>query len=226
MVVFPLMRPYDDPLNLLVRAIYPVGRLNDTPWGWQDFPAHSYPYDDDAPAYDQNSRWRQFEPVPLKYAFYLLAKELDEAAPRHPMAQELAIYDSPEFRSKLYSGLVALIRSMCTRKDAYLTERLGRSFHYNPAMDHLCVTIPAPWNSSFRQVYLNVLAEAFEIPRETVHERVTFVAELDAWAHHFLGPLHGGDGYRSDATSEEVVLVLCFGGHMMVCLTLSWLLSF
>lgn len=44
------------------------------------------------------------------------------------MAQELAIYDSPEFRSKLYSGLVALFRSMRTTKDAYLAERLGQSF--------------------------------------------------------------------------------------------------
>ncbi|KAK3484971.1 uncharacterized protein B0T23DRAFT_408728 [Neurospora hispaniola] len=179
------------------------------------FPAHGYPFDDDAPAYDLNTRWRQFEPVPLKYAFVLLAKEPDEAAPRHPMAQEPAIYDSPEFRSKPYSGLVTLFRSMRTCKDAYLTERLGRLFHYNRAMDHICVTIPAPWNSSFQQVYLNVLAEAFNIPRETVHERVTFVTESDAWAHYFLGPLHGGDGYRNDATSEGVVLVLCFGGHMM-----------
>ncbi|KAK3338910.1 hypothetical protein B0H65DRAFT_445179 [Neurospora tetraspora] len=50
-VVCPILRQYDDPHNTLVRAIPPSKRFNNTPWGWQDFPAHGYPFDDDAPAY-------------------------------------------------------------------------------------------------------------------------------------------------------------------------------
>ncbi|KAK1777739.1 hypothetical protein QBC45DRAFT_469072 [Copromyces sp. CBS 386.78] len=201
MVFCPIQRPYDDPDNILVKDIYPSTVFDHVPWDWRDFPAHGYPFDDDAPVYDfDNVRGRHHEPVPLKYAFYLLAKELDKAAPQYPMAQELAFYDSPEFRSKLYSGLVALVSIMRSSKDAYVAECLGQSFTVNRTKDHICVTIPATWNSSFQEVYLNVIAEAFGIPREIVNEDVTFVAESDAWTHHFLGP---------------IVLILSFGGHMM-----------
>ena len=222
MLVCPLPRRFNTFDNILVRAIHPSPEFNNVSLVLQDFPAHGYPLDDNAPAYDlHNTRSPALEPVPLKYAFYLLAKQLDKTAPQHPMAEELAFYDCPEFRTKLYAGLVALVRNMRSRKDGFVAEMLGQSFTLNRKKDHFCVTIPATWNSSFQEVFLNVISEALSIPREIVNEDVTFVAESDAWAHDLLGGVHGSDRRRQDKSREEMVLVLSFGGHIMVCLALT-----
>lgn len=76
-------RSADPDYNLLTRAIgiTTPARFNHLDArGWYDFPAHGYPLDDDAPAYELSVERPQFEPVPLKYGFYLLAQELDKTA--------------------------------------------------------------------------------------------------------------------------------------------------
>ncbi|KAK3338909.1 hypothetical protein B0H65DRAFT_445178 [Neurospora tetraspora] len=61
----------------------------------------------------------------------------------------------------------------------------------------MCVTIPAQWNSSFREVYLNVLAEAFDIHRETL--RLQQLAEDAGLPRpHFERDIH--DREQSSAT--------------------------
>ena len=60
---------------------------------------------------------------------------------------------------------------------------------------------------------LKLVAEAFGYNPETVHRHVTFITESDARAHALLGPVGFG------VARDEVVLVLDFGGHMMVCST-------
>lgn len=157
-----------------------------------------------------------FEPVPLKYAFYLLAKQLDKTVAQPPMTQDLAFCDCPELRDKLYAGLVALVRTLYAKKDTYVAEKFGQSFTLNRTKDHICVTIPAMWNSSFQEVYLNVIAEGLGIPRVIVHEDVTFVSESDGWAHNFLSGVRGDAHPRCSRDTEEIVLVLTFGGHTMV----------
>ncbi|KAK3502297.1 hypothetical protein B0T13DRAFT_486935 [Neurospora crassa] len=209
----PTGRPSNHP-DPLVGAIptRPPERFNNT---LVDFPAHGYPLDDDAPAYDPSVRRRQFEPVALKYGFYLLARELDKAAMQHPIAKDLSFYDCPELQGKFYSGLVALFRSTRARMDAMVPALWGPALTDNRTNDQICVTLPGQWNSAFKEVYLNVLADAFNIHRKVVDKHVTFITESDAWAHMRLGPGSGGHHYREDH-DEEVVLILDFGGHMMV----------
>lgn len=215
------MRSAHPNYNLLTRAIgiTTPARFNHLDArGWHDFPAHGYSLDDDAPACELSVERPQFEPVPLKYGFYLLAQELDKTAMQHPIARSLAFYNSSEFRGKLYSGLVALLRSMRARMEVELPKFLDPAFRNNtanPPKDEICVTLPGQWNSAFREVYLDVLADAFDIPRDTANEYVTFITNSDAWAHMMFGPVHGNHCHRSNAI-EEVSLILDFGGHMMV----------
>lgn len=222
MVVCPPTRL--EKLHLMQFIHYPLhhphrGSLQQTYddyYGRKDWPSHGYPLDDDGPDYDADDRGQHqsCQPVPLRYGFYLLAKEYGKASIQHPIAQDLAFYDCPELRRKLYSGLVTMLRMI---REVSENDPTSEGLNADRELGNICLTIPAQWDSSFQKVYLDALAAAFDYQPETLREKVMFITEPDALVHVIYGCLTHKPTPMN--RQPQIELFLNFGTHTTVCST-------
>ncbi|KAL0466367.1 hypothetical protein QR685DRAFT_547960 [Neurospora intermedia] len=118
------------------------------------FASHGYPFDDQGPVYMSEARLANRESVSLKYAFYILANASDRFVDQCPMLQKLRQHDSEDFRQKLRTGILELLKTV----RRWILANMRK--HWK--IDRLSVGMPAQWGLEFQRVFLALIGEAFE----------------------------------------------------------------
>lgn len=146
------------------------------------------------------------ESVSLKYAFYILANASDRFVDQCPMLQKLRQHDSEDFRQKLRTGILELLKTV----RRWILANMRK--HWK--IDRLSVGMPAQWGLEFQRVFLALIGEAFEWDRMTTYDKVSFTIEPDSLAHSLL---NREEPYVRSSKPVQVWLVIEHGGHNLVC---------
>jgi hypothetical protein len=205
-----------------------------------DFSSAGYVFDVDGPIYMGEAVDLTRESISLKYGFYPLTGCSDELLQEYRLLDEISKHSlDSAFQERLRQGLRDLFARLSRR-----VREVCSAHHLK--VTNIGLSTPSQWTLDFEDLYREIVAEAFRHPAPDIIfvtetealAHLVFTDHLDQ-LHDVHAPetqdpddqsladedaeeensADGGweDGDLEGQEADDVVLVLDFGGHNMVC---------